>query len=181
MACPFNNSPCPFVLLLHWAVFHVFQLEEMEKFVLIYAMLKLQLIHGKTIIFVKSVDRSFKWVTKSFLIHCCNIFLAFCKTFQGGWFGWLLQGEAISGAVWNSIMCLECWAANGFSMPYCCSVQWWVVSSHCGFWWQNPCSPCFPRIRFQAIFWQEEKKVLANVLMHSWHSEICVLCGLLDC
>merc|ERR1711892_876424 len=39
---------------------YVIKLEEEEKFTLIYALFKLQLIRGKTLLFVSSVDRCFK-------------------------------------------------------------------------------------------------------------------------
>ena len=41
----------------------MFKLEEEEKYVLMYALFKLELVRGKTIIFVSTVDRCYK-VTK---------------------------------------------------------------------------------------------------------------------
>jgi superfamily II DNA/RNA helicase len=38
----------------------VIKLEEEEKFVLIYALFKLELVRGKTLMFVSSVDRCYK-------------------------------------------------------------------------------------------------------------------------
>ena len=39
---------------------YVIKLEEEDKFVLIYALFKLELIRGKTLLFVSSVDRCYK-------------------------------------------------------------------------------------------------------------------------
>jgi len=39
---------------------YVIKLEEEEKFVLIYALFKLELVRGKTLMFVSSVDRCYK-------------------------------------------------------------------------------------------------------------------------
>jgi len=47
--------------------------EEDDKFVLIYALLKLKLIHGRSIIFVNSIDRCYrlKLFLEQFGIHSC--------------------------------------------------------------------------------------------------------------
>eukprot|EP00088_Acartia_fossae_P043836 TRINITY_DN4632_c0_g1_i16.p1 TRINITY_DN4632_c0_g1~~TRINITY_DN4632_c0_g1_i16.p1 ORF type:complete len:755 (-),score=211.92 TRINITY_DN4632_c0_g1_i16:72-2336(-) len=52
---------------------YVFKLEEQDKYVLIYALFKLQLIRGKTIIFVSTVDRCYKLklYLEQFAISCC--------------------------------------------------------------------------------------------------------------
>ncbi|XP_023328223.1 probable ATP-dependent RNA helicase DDX56 [Eurytemora carolleeae] len=52
---------------------YVFKLEEEEKYVLIYALFKLELIRGKTIIFVSTVDRCYKMklYLEQFNIPCC--------------------------------------------------------------------------------------------------------------
>lgn len=52
---------------------YVFKLEEQDKYVLIYALFKLQLIRGKTIIFVSTVDRCYKLklYLEQFAIPCC--------------------------------------------------------------------------------------------------------------
>ena len=39
---------------------YVIKLEEEDKFVLIYALFKLELVRGKTLMFVSSVDRCYK-------------------------------------------------------------------------------------------------------------------------
>merc|ERR1712098_951362 len=52
---------------------YVIKLEEEEKFTLIYALFKLQLIRGKTLVFVSSVDRCYKLklFLEQFNIPCC--------------------------------------------------------------------------------------------------------------
>merc|ERR1719309_1103683 len=52
---------------------YVIKLEEEEKFVLIYALFKLELIRGKTLLFVSSVDRCYKLklYLEQFMIPCC--------------------------------------------------------------------------------------------------------------
>jgi len=52
---------------------YVIKLEEEEKFVLIYALFKLELIRGKTLMFVSSVDRCYKMklYLEQFNIPCC--------------------------------------------------------------------------------------------------------------
>merc|ERR1719369_87637 len=52
---------------------YVFKLEEEDKYVLIYSLFKLQLIRGKSIIFVSSVDRCYKMklYLEQFAIPCC--------------------------------------------------------------------------------------------------------------
>jgi len=52
---------------------YVFKLEEEEKYVLIYALFKLQLVRGRSIIFVSSVDRCYrmKLYLEQFQIPCC--------------------------------------------------------------------------------------------------------------
>jgi len=52
---------------------YVIKLEEEEKFVLIYALFKLELIRGKTLMFVSSVDRCYKLklYLEQFMIPCC--------------------------------------------------------------------------------------------------------------
>ena len=52
---------------------YVIKLEEEEKFVLIYALFKLELIRGKSLIFVGSVDRCYKMklFLEQFSIPCC--------------------------------------------------------------------------------------------------------------
>ena len=48
---------------------YVIKLEEEEKFVLIYALFKLELIRGKSLMFVSSVDR---WIEfRQFYLHNC--------------------------------------------------------------------------------------------------------------
>ena len=52
---------------------YVIKLEEEDKFVLIYALFKLELIRGKTLLFVSSVDRCYKLklYLEQFMIPCC--------------------------------------------------------------------------------------------------------------
>jgi len=52
---------------------YVFKLEEEEKYVLIYALFKLSLVRGKSIIFVSTVDRCYKMklYLEQFSIPCC--------------------------------------------------------------------------------------------------------------
>jgi len=52
---------------------YMFKLEEEEKYVLIYALFKLQLVRGRTIIFVSTVDRCYKMklYLEQFSIPCC--------------------------------------------------------------------------------------------------------------
>ena len=52
---------------------YVIKLEEEDKFVLIYALFKLELIRGKTLMFVQSVDRCYKMklFLEQFSIPCC--------------------------------------------------------------------------------------------------------------
>jgi ATP-dependent RNA helicase DDX56/DBP9 len=52
---------------------YVIKLEEEDKFVLIYALFKLELIRGKTLLFVSSVDRCYKMklYLEQFNIPCC--------------------------------------------------------------------------------------------------------------
>jgi len=52
---------------------YVFKLEEEDKYVLIYSLFKLQLVRGKTIIFVSTVDRCYKMklYLEQFAIPCC--------------------------------------------------------------------------------------------------------------
>ena len=50
-------------------------IEEEDKFVLIYALFKLKLVHGKTIVFVNSVDRCYKlklYLDKTQLLRTTN-------------------------------------------------------------------------------------------------------------